>query len=232
MKLSSRAGLAELMDAPGLDPAIYERCLRDLNRVNRVTLTHRPTLRWLSHATRHLAPGASFSLLDIAYGHGDLLRLIARWAVQRGLRATLTGIDLNPRAAAAAYAVTPPDTQIDYRTGDVFAFAPGQPFDYIVTSQFTHHLPDADIIRLLRWMETNAAISWHVADLHRHWFAYYGFPLLARLLRWHPIVRHDGAASIACAFTRGDWEQLLDQAGLQADITWHPGFRYSVARRK
>ncbi|GLR65758.1 hypothetical protein GCM10010909_04360 [Acidocella aquatica] len=232
MDLSKRAGLAELMDAPDLDPQTYQRCLRDLAAVNRVTFTHHPTLRWLVHATLHLPPGAKISVLDVAYGQGDLLRLIARWAGKRGLQVELSGIDLNPRSQLAARAATPPGTSIDYRTGDVFAFAPAAPFDYIVTSQFTHHLTNPEIIRLLRWLEANAATGWHINDLHRHPFAYHGFPLLARLLRWHPIVRHDGAVSIARAFIRRDWEALLQQAGISAKTTWHFPFRFSAARLK
>ena len=232
MDLSTRADIPELMDAPDLAPQTYQRCLRDLAAVNRVTLTHRPTLRWLAHATRHLPPGAKISVLDVAYGQGDLLRLIARWARKRGLQVALAGVDLNPRSQLAARAATPPGTSIDYRTGDVFDFAPGAPFDYIVTSQFTHHLTNAEIIRLLRWLETNTAAGWHINDLHRHPFAYHGFPLLARLLRWHPIVRHDGAVSIARAFIRRDWEALLGQAEARAKITWHVPFRFNVARLK
>jgi 2-polyprenyl-3-methyl-5-hydroxy-6-metoxy-1,4-benzoquinol methylase len=232
MNFSSRAELPELMDAPDLDSQTYQLCLRDLAAVNRVTFTHRTTLRWLDAATRQLPPGAKISLLDIAYGQGDLLRLIAQWAAKKGFQARLCGIDLNPRSQLTARAATPPGTVIDYRTGDVFAFTPDEQFDFIVTSQFTHHLETADIIRLLRWLDANAVCGWHINDLHRHPLAYYGFPLLARLLRWHRIVRHDGAVSIARSFTRRDWEEMLAQAGIDAKITWHIPFRYSIARLK
>lgn len=232
MDFSTRADLPELMDAPGLDEAIYQRCLADLAAVNLVTFTHRATLSWLDRATRNLPPGANVSVLDVAYGQGDLLRAIARWAGKRGFQAQLSGIDLNPGSAVAARAATPAGLAIEYHTGDVFDFAPATPPDYIVTSQFTHHLADADVIRLLHWLEAHAARGWHIADLHRHPFAYYGFPLLARLMGWHQIVRTDGAISIARSFTRQDWEALLAQAGLQAKITWNILFRYSVSRLK
>jgi 2-polyprenyl-3-methyl-5-hydroxy-6-metoxy-1,4-benzoquinol methylase len=232
MDLSVRAELAELMDAPELDEATYQRCLHDLASVNRVTFTHRPTLRWLAQVTRGLAPGATLSVLDVAYGEGDLLRAIARWAEKRGFVPQLSGIDLNPRSAIAARAATPPGLSIDYRTGDVFDFSPTPLPDYIVTSQFTHHLADPDVIRLLGWLEAHARRGWHIADLHRHAFAYYGFPLLARLMGWHRIVRTDGTISIARAFTRLDWERLLQRAGIPAQISWHMAFRYSISRLK
>jgi len=214
------------MDAPDLDEGVYQRCLADLASVNRVTFTHRTTLRWLKRATRGLA---SFSVLDVAYGQGDLLRAIAGWAKTR---ARLSGIDLNPRSAAAARAATPAGLEIAYLTGDVFDYTPAEKPDFIVTSQFTHHLGSADIIRLLRWLDATAARGWHIADLHRHPLAYFGFPVLARLLGWHPIVRMDGAISIARSFTRRDWEDLLAQAGMKAEVHWRLPFRYCVSRLK
>ncbi len=231
MDFSARAVLTEAMDAPELDEAVYRRCLADLAAVNRVTFTHRPTLRWLDRATRGLPGGSQISVLDVGYGQGDLLRAIAAWAQRRGLRAELSGIDLNPRSAEAARQADP-EQKIDYRTGDVFtAVLPRQP-DFIVTSQFTHHLTEAGILRLLGWMEAQARCGWHIADLHRHKAAYHLFPLLARMMRWHRIVRRDGQISIARAFTRRDWEALLAAAGIEAGISWHLLFRYNVSRLK
>ena len=108
---------------------------------------------------------------------------------RRGRRGAAQGIDLNPRSAVAAAAQTPPGMAITWRTGDVFDHAPEPAPDYIVTSQFTHHLADADVVRFLRWLERHAARGWFIADLHRSRFAYWGFGLLATVARWHPIVR-------------------------------------------
>jgi hypothetical protein len=232
MDLRRRSELTELMDAPDLDEASYRRCLHDLASVNRVTFTHRATLRWLARATRDWPAGAVLSVLEVAYGQGDLLRAIARWAERRGFLAHLSGIDLNPRSALAALAVTPPEWGIDYCTGDVFEFLPGSAPDFIVTSQFAHHLTGDEIVRLLSWMEAWSVRGWHITDLHRHAIAYYGFPLLARLMGWHPIVRTDGRISIARAFIRRDWERLLAQAGVAAKISWHMPFRFTVSRLK
>ncbi|HEX3982814.1 MAG TPA: methyltransferase domain-containing protein [Acidisoma sp.] len=232
MNLKVRSIAPELMDAPDLDEATYARCLKDLAAVNRVTATHAASLGWLRRATAGLPPGARFSVLDIAYGQGDLLRAVAGWAARAGYAVELTGIDLNPRSAVAAQAATPSDAPITYLTGDIFEYEPAEPFDFILTSQFTHHLPDEDVLRLIGWMEAHAARGWHIADLHRHWFAYYGFRWLARLFGWHPIVRYDGTVSIARSFRRAEWQALLDAAGVAADLRWHWLFRYGIGRLK
>ena len=229
MDLSRRSSDPEFMDETTTSPADYARCLVDLESVNRVTFTHRPTLHWLAEATASLRPGAPISILDVACGHGDLLRAIQRWSVKRGITVKLEGIDLNPRSAVAAALATPPEMGITWRTGDVFTYRPASPPDFIVSSQFAHHLDDVQVVAFLGWLERNATWGWFLADLHRHAIPFYGFRLLARLMGWHPIVRYDGTISIARSFRRSDWERLTALAGVQAEIHWHPMFRLCVS---
>jgi 2-polyprenyl-3-methyl-5-hydroxy-6-metoxy-1,4-benzoquinol methylase len=232
MSLAARSTLPELMDSDTLDEATYRRCLSDLATINRVTFTHRATLRWLARAMKHIPAAQEIAILDVAYGQGDLLRAIANWAKRRGRAVRLSGVDLNPRSAIAARAQTPPDAPISYHAGDVFAYTPDFPVDFIVTSQFTHHLPDQDIVTLLKWLEATAGRGWFITDLHRHALAYYGFPWLARAFRWHRIVRYDGTVSIARAFTAADWRRLLAEAGITAQVTWKLPFRHAISRLK
>jgi SAM-dependent methyltransferase len=232
MSLATRSTADERMDTDCVDYDDYRHCLRDLARVNTVTLTPRPTLAWLA---REMAGKKSFSLLDVACGHGDILRRIDRWAKRNGIVARLEGVDLNPWSARAAREATPDSAGITFHTADVFTFQPeGDGFDYIISSQFTHHLSDDTVVRFIRWMETNARRGWFIGDLHRHWFPYYGFGVLAWLARWHPFVLSDGRISIARSFVRDDWRRLIRAAGLtdaEVDISWHLPFRLCVARR-
>jgi 2-polyprenyl-3-methyl-5-hydroxy-6-metoxy-1,4-benzoquinol methylase len=231
MSLVARSTAEERMDTDCVDFDDYSRCLRDLSRVNTVTLTHRPVLAWLARETAGLE---SFSLLDVACGHGDMLRRVRRWADRRNITARLEGIDLNPWSTRAARAATPDDARITYHTGDVFAFEPDEgAVDFIVSSQFTHHLTDEQVVAFIRWMEAHARRGWYIADLHRHWFPYYGFGLLAWIARWHHFVLSDGRISIARSFVPDEWRRLVRAAGLTEDevaITWHMPFRLCVAR--
>ena len=173
MNLSQRSTQSERMDTDCVDFDDYSRCLRDLSRVNIITMTHRPTLSWLArHAT------GNFSVLDVACGRGDALRKIRR----RFPDAKLTGIDLNPWACRAAKEATDPSARIEFINDNAFAYGAAQKFDFVVTSQFTHHLQHEQVVTFLRWLQLNAARGWFISDLHRHAFAYYGFPILARLV--------------------------------------------------
>ncbi len=224
--LSARAPGPELMDAGDLPAETYADVLAGLARVNRLTLAARPTLAFLERATKGRD---RFSLLDVGFGQGDMLRAIANWARQRGLAVDLAGIDLNPNSAPAASAATDPALGIRYLTGDAFALA--ETPDFIISSLVAHHMTDAELIGFMLGMEATATRGWFVNDLHRHWLAWAGFRIGSTVLGFHPIVRHDGALSVRRAFRGDEWRALLAAAGItEARLRWWFPFRLCVER--
>lgn len=225
-RLAARIRADEQMDDPGLAPEIYDRVLKDLATVNAVTLAARPTLNFLARGTKGMT---ALRLLDVGFGHGDMLRRIAKWAKRRRLAADLIGVDLNTRSAAAARAATPIEWPIEYRTGDYRDVA--GPLDFVVSSLVAHHMSDEQLDEFLRFMEARAARGWIVNDLHRLAFPYIGFPLLARLLGAHRIVREDGKVSIGRSFRPAEWEAILAKAGITgAKVVRRFPFRLCVER--
>src|SRR4051794_9866556 len=90
----------EHLDLGDYTPAEYEGCLVELRRIN----------EWLGDARafkRSLFPEVAraglktFSLLDVGAGSGYLLRVAAREARARNLKAQLTGLELDARATRA-----------------------------------------------------------------------------------------------------------------------------------
>lgn len=232
--LSRRACEEEQMDAAGLDPAAYAAVLRDLGRVNRMTLAARPTLAFLHRQEAAIrALGRPLRLLDVGFGGGEMLRSILCSMTRRGIACELTGIDLNPRSAGVAQAMTVPGAPIRYLSGDYRTLA-GEGWDCIISSLVLHHMTDDQRSDFLAFMEAEAGLGWFINDLHRHAFTYHGFPLLARLLRVHRIVREDGQLSIARAFRPAEWQAILREAGLadMARIARVFPFRLCVSRIK
>ncbi len=226
MSLKDRWFAEELMDSDALDQATYDAVMADLARVNRVTLAARPTMAFLKRIARGRD---SLRILDVGFGDGDMLRRIERWATRAGIAVELVGIDINPRSAEAARRHTPPGSTIRWRTGDYEEM--GRGWDAVISSLVAHHMTHAQLIAFLRWMEGHAA-AWFVNDLHRHGFAHRGFPLLARIARWHPMVRHDGTLSVARSFRPADWRALLAEAGIaEARVVRAFPFRLCVERR-
>jgi SAM-dependent methyltransferase len=223
------ATLPEWMD----EPCSYEdfrACLVDLATVNRLTFAARPTLAFLGSLPRQAHP---LRILDVGCGGGDMLRHIERWATRRNLAVQLTGIDLNPYAARAAAEFTPATSRIRYLTGDAYSFT--EPTDVILSSLLTHHLTDAELIRFLAWMESTAGLGWFINDLVREATPMRLFSLLARTLRWHRFVQHDGPVSFRRALREPDWQRLFTAAHLDPAtiaLARHTPGRLCVARHR
>lgn len=229
---SQRAELTEWMD----EPSSYEEfraCLRDLVRVNRLVFAYRPTLRWVEQIAQKTR--SPLHIVDVGSGAGDMLRRIETWARNKHIAVRLTGIDLNPHAARAARELSSAASSIEWVTCDAHNYVPTTQIDLVISSLFTHHLTDTEIVRFLEWMEDAAALGWFINDLRRSRFSYYGFKLLAQCMRWHRFVQHDGPVSIQRSFSPLDWlcyaeQARLDPAVLRIADVW-PG-RLCVAREK
>jgi len=224
--------LPELMDEP-CSREVMRLCLRDLARVNRWFFAYRPTLKWLDSLA--LTNDYPIHILDVACGYGDSLRRIERWASERNIPVALTGCDLNPDAISIAREASPARSRIRWIASDVFELDLRKPADIILSSLFTHHLTEDEIIRFLAWMENTAQRGWFINDLSRASIPYSLFKAFAKVANLHPFVQHDGPVSIARAFIPSDWVTMCAAAGLaESDISIQ-GFtpaRLCVGRQK
>ncbi len=226
MTLAVRSAAAERMDTECADFADYRRCLRDLSPGE-----HR-------HAHAPADPGLA--------APGNPMALDSFSRAGRGLRprrhaAPHPPLGPRPRHRRPAGGAGPQPLEYPRgRRGDSrrrghnlphrgrlhFRGRPGIRFHHQLA---VHPPPDDDaIVTFIRWMEAHARRGWFVSDLHRHWFAYHGFGLLALAAGWHRFVRYDGRVSIARSFVPDEWRGLLASAGLApeaADLRWHVPFR-------
>jgi len=211
-----RAHLTELMDEPCSREQL-RACLRDLARLNRWFLAYRPLLRWLDSisTTRSVEP---LHIVDVGCGYGDTLRRIERWARTSRVAVELTGLDLNPDAVAIATDASPHSSAIRWIATDIFGWQPEKPVHIVVSSLFTHHLNEPDVIHFLQWMEVHAEFGWFINDLSRAAIPYHLLRIFTKLARLHPFVQHDGPVSIARAFVPEDWQRMCGAAGLDTSI--------------
>ena len=225
------AELPEWMDEPCSYPE-FRQCVRDLGSVNRWTLGHRPTLAFLKEiSSGSQQQGRPLRIVDVGSGGGDALRKIALWARRRGLPVELLGVDLNPHATRAATEFSARDPRysaIRWHTGTVYAQPEAQKGDVVISSLMAHHMRNAEIVELLRWMEDHAPQGWFLNDLLRSAKAYRVYGVLAKLMRWHPFVQHDGPVSFRRGFRTEDWHRLLEEAGVPRDAV---RFRQSAPGR-
>ena len=234
---SRRNNLSQLMNSDDTDFETFRACLVDLSKVNILTFAYRPTLRFFEHLARsgRLPADRTITVVDVGSGFGDMLRKIDRWAVRRGYKLDLTGIDQNPWSARAAEEVTAPGRPIRFVTANIFGYRPESQVDIVISSLLTHQLEDTSLIRFISWMEANAAIGWFVNELRRNPLPFHLFSVSSRAMRFHKFVQHDGPISIACAFNIGDWRRLLYAAGVSPgafEISRMFPYRLCVSRFK
>jgi SAM-dependent methyltransferase len=230
-----RSQLDELMEAP-CSREEMRACLHDLAWTNCLTLAYRPQMHWLETLADELSALADpVRILDVACGYGDGLRRIEQWARKRGIAVELTGLELNSDATVIAAEATPASSRIQWVTADVFAYVPPHPPHLIISSLFTHHLSEDNIVRFLQWMEQHASLGWFINDLSRAAIPYYSFQIFSKMARLHPFVQHDGPISIARSFVPQDWKKVCATAGINdqdIDIERFAPARLCVSRRK
>ena len=230
---SQRSDEKELMDEDGISFEEFHDCLIGLERINCLTLAYRPTLQWLRPWVEN---SERLFVLDAACGGGDMLRQIAdKWPdrVAAGEECNMVGVDLNPWSKKSAEFWTP-SSSIRYETANVFEFEPDQPIDIVISSLFTHHLTDTQIVDFMRWMDRRARKGWFINDLHRHPIPYYFIKGATALFSRNRLIRNDAAVSVARALTVADWQRLIKKAGLdgRVRVQWFFPFRLCVSCNK
>lgn len=208
-----RSMQTEVLDG-SVEPRELALILSDLARFNGAMLGRRLVIRWLNHALQRLPPHQPLTLLDIGCGYGDLLRAVRHWAQRNGRAIKLIGVDLNPQVIGIARTNTDASDEIDYHAADIFDYEPPHAVDIVTTSLVTHHLSDAMIVRLLRWLEATAHKGWLICDLQRSIVPFYFIAAAGFLLRLHPVVTYDGRVSVARSLTRKEWRQSILAAGI------------------
>ena len=198
------------------EPALADRNLCDLARINRWFGGHRALLQILSDLAEPVEP---FTLLDIGAGSGDM-----GWSIrERFPGSRVTSLDRRsfhlrraqvPRVAADAF-------QLPFRHAS---------FDFVLCSSLLHHFPDCRVVELIAALRPFARRALIILDVERHLLPYCFLPLTRWLLNWSQMTVHDGCISVAAAFRPVELQRLAHAAGIApVSVRRHrPWFRMSL----
>jgi 2-polyprenyl-3-methyl-5-hydroxy-6-metoxy-1,4-benzoquinol methylase len=212
-----RVRVAEVMDAPGLDPAEHAEALRGLARINRASRT--ATALWgVIGAWAKRRNVSQFTMVDVACGGGDVPIGIALAARDAGVTATLTLMDRSVVALAHAQAGAE-RAGIHVRTivADAMALDGSDTFDVVSNSLFLHHLDRSDAVRALHQMAAAAAVGGVVvvSDLRRSLLGWVIAWIGCRVLSRSRVVHFDGPVSVRAAWTVAELRTMAVEAGMR-----------------
>lgn len=227
---ASRSNEEEIMDDLDSSGEVIDQTLYELDEINRKLGGNHVTIDGIKRLLLKNPPIRKITIADIGCGGGDILIEIAKWANKRKLDVELVGIDANPNIVNFARKNASNFPHISFEVLNIFSpdFR-SQSFDIIISSLFTHHFKDDDLISLFASLKKQAIVGVIINDLHRHWLAYYSIKLIVNVLSKSPMVQHDGPVSVLRAFKKHELVNILKKAGIyQYSIRWMWAFRFQI----
>jgi ubiquinone/menaquinone biosynthesis C-methylase UbiE len=213
---AKRSQKLERMDTGDYTPEEYERFLKDIAYINR-NLGDNAAIEKTLLAEIELLDLKEFSVLDLGAGSGEMLRFIAEFAAKTNRRAFLVGLDLHWQSLQTMRRESVRFDEINPLRADALHLPfDDNSFDYCISSLFTHHLTDDQVVEVLSEMNRIARRGIFSIDLHRHPIAW----ILYKLFCWShgisPMVRYDGSLSIRRSFKAAELLGFATKAGIQS----------------
>ena len=210
MKREFDPNTPELMDRPQLVSPELETDLRNLISLNRIFGSHRLVRHFLS---RWFTAEASYRVLDLATGAGDLPRVMADWARARDIKIHIDAVESNAATLEIAQKASGEYPEIEYLRGDVLAYESRESYDLVCCSLALHHFSEEDAVLLLRRCRALSHRFVLVADLERSLSTLMGVQAVTALFYPEPMTRADAVTSAKRAFSFDEFRGLADAAG-------------------
>lgn len=173
---------------------------------------------------------ASFSVLDLGSGGGDIPYALTRWAAQKSKQISVTAVELNPYCLAYAREKFS-SSSIRFLKCSAFDLETLGDFDYIISSMFFHHLSEDEIITLLKRINGHSRRGFLVNDLFRSHLHYAG-ACLASFFMFKKILFNDARLSVSRGFREEDLALYRDKTGIPFEIKRKPLFRILMSHEK
>jgi len=218
----------ERLDGPLSSPE-RRATLDDLDRLNAWFGGYALTLSRVRRAAARLPRGRRLVVVDVGGGRGDLAVNVVRWARRAGRPVHVLVLDTDAATLALARRRIAAYPEISLVQADATALPLGAGgADVVVAALTLHHLDGAAAAACLAEMRAAAPLAL-VNDLLRTRTSLALVWLVTRLLRLHPVSRHDGPVSVRRAYSARELAALARTAGGHAHIRRYPWLGRLVA---
>ena len=228
----------ELLDDPRADARAVRAELEDIARLNALFGGTRavvgelePVFRAAARPSAAPARAATWTLLDVGTGIGDIPRAAAAAARRYGIALRLVAIEQHFAAARLARDADPTTPLALLRADGGAPPLAAQSVDIVIASQVLHHLSRAVATRWIAGLDRLARRIVVLADLRRSRLAMAGVWAAALALGMDRVTRHDAVVSLRRGYTTQEFDALLAGAGIRAAARRRPGFRIVASWR-
>lgn len=222
VNLKHRSYEEELMDRLDADPKRLKKTIEQFDLLNRLFSSALPLFRQHVLPTLLADPTRHWTILDFGSGGGDIDRAIVRLCRKRGLKVTITALDLDPRVLPWAQELCRDYPEITPVTGSVFDLPRYGDFDFILSNHTLHHFTYPEVRRTVELCQTHARYGMLLNDLARSFWAYVGYTIFTGLFVRGSLAFYDGRLSIRRGFTVAELEHELAGLGRAVRVGRRP----------
>jgi hypothetical protein len=213
----------EVLDEPGVSPALVARSHVDIARANALFGGTRAVIA----RVRAIAPRLPEAplVVDVGAGSGDILDAVCETLRKTGRRPRPVAIDV---AVSLAPAVRLRGSH--FICASIFALPlPTACADLVIAAQILHHFPPEALPTIITELHRVARQAVLISDLQRSWLAAAGLWATSFPLGFHPVSRHDGVVSVLRGFAPHELrDAVLRTTGVPAEEHRHLGWRVTA----
>ncbi len=213
----------EVLDEPGVSPALVARSHVDIARANALFGGTRAVVSRVRAIASRL-PDAPV-VVDVGAGSGDILEAVCATLRATGRKPRPVAIDV---AVELAPAVRKRGSH--FICGSIFALPlPVASADLVIAAQVVHHFPPDALSTIIAELHRVARHAVLISDLRRSWLAAAGLWVTSFPLSFHPVSRHDGVVSVLRGFTPDELRSvILQSTGVAPTVQTHLGWRVTA----
>ena len=223
-----RTNQSEIMDDFDMKGEVLRDALDKIAKINQLLGGNKLTLEGVKNILKQNPNQEKITIVDVGCGNGDMLRTLADYADNNGIKLELIGIDANQFTVDYAQKLSSQYPNISYRCEDVFdKVFENLHYDIVLCTLTLHHFKEDEIIKLLNVFKTNAKLGIVINDLQRSNISYRLFQGLCFVFGLNDMSREDGLVSILRGFKKPELEQFSKKLQLKNySIDWKWAFRY------
>ncbi len=208
-------GVEERMDRADCPPDRLLKTVAQFRVVNRLFSRYRHILteNVIQPMRRH--PERRYRLADIGAGGCDIDRWLVGQCRKENLRLEIVAVDCDPRLIRYARELNAGFPEIVGVQADALDADAWREPDFVFANHLLHHLSDEVCVAFLRRLDSLDLLGYAIGDIARSRRAAIAYAAIVAPFSHGSFLLADGLTSIRRGFTRGELQELVEQADLQ-----------------